>query len=56
MPSLGVDFTLWTDGFAWIFAFLVSAIGFLIVIYTRYYISPEDPVPRFYGSSWHSRA
>ena len=36
------------DGFAWIFAFLVSGIGFLVVVYTRYYISPDDPVRRFY--------
>ncbi|MBS3651513.1 monovalent cation/H+ antiporter subunit A [Pseudaminobacter sp. 19-2017] len=48
IPSLGLDFTLRMDGFAWIFALLVSGIGFLVVIYTRYYISPEDPVRRFY--------
>lgn len=48
MPSLGLDFTLRMDGFAWIFALIVSAIGFLVVIYTRYYISPDDPVRRFY--------
>ncbi|MER2537277.1 MAG: monovalent cation/H+ antiporter subunit A [Rhizobiaceae bacterium] len=48
MPSLGLDFVLRMDGFAWIFAFLVSVIGFLVVIYTRYYISPDDPVRRFY--------
>nr|MDQ2704887.1 monovalent cation/H+ antiporter subunit A [Pseudomonadota bacterium] len=48
LPSLGLDFTLRMDGFAWIFAMLVSGIGFLVVIYTRYYISPEDPVRRFY--------
>lgn len=48
MPSLGMDLTLRMDGFAWIFALLVSAIGFLVVIYTRYYISPDDPVRRFY--------
>ncbi|MDH4984955.1 monovalent cation/H+ antiporter subunit A [Aminobacter anthyllidis] len=48
IPSLGLDFTLRLDGFAWIFAFLISGIGFLVVIYTRYYISPEDPVRRFY--------
>ena len=47
LPSLGLDFTLRMDGFAWIFAMLVSGIGFLVVIYTRYYISPEDPVRRF---------
>ena len=48
IPSLGLDFTLRMDGFAWIFALLVSGIGFLVVVYTRYYISPEDPVRRFY--------
>jgi multicomponent K+:H+ antiporter subunit A len=48
IPSLGLDFTLRMDGFAWIFAVLVSGIGFLVVVYTRYYISPEDPVRRFY--------
>ena len=48
IPSLGLDFTLRMDGFAWIFAMLVSGIGLLVVIYTRYYISPEDPVRRFY--------
>ena len=48
IPSLGLDFTLRMDGFAWVFTFLISGIGFLVVIYTRYYISPEDPVRRFY--------
>src|SRR5690606_38793767 len=41
MPSLGLNLTLRMDGFAWIFAALVSGIGLLVVIYTRYYISPE---------------
>jgi multicomponent K+:H+ antiporter subunit A len=48
IPSLGLDFALRMDGFAWFFTFLVSVIGLLVVIYTRYYISPEDPVRRFY--------
>ena len=48
MPSLGLDLTLRMDGFAWLFTFLVSTIGFLVVIYTRYYISPDDRVRRFY--------
>lgn len=48
IPELGLDFTLRMDGFAWIFAFLVCSIGFLVVIYTRYYISAEDPISRFY--------
>lgn len=48
IPSLGLDFTLRMDGFAWIFATLVSGIGLLVVIYARYYMSAEDPVRRFY--------
>ena len=37
------------DGFAWIFAMLVTGIGFLVVLYARYYMSPADPVPRFFS-------
>ncbi|MBN9454146.1 MAG: monovalent cation/H+ antiporter subunit A [Bosea sp.] len=48
IPSLGLNFTLRMDGFAWIFAVLVSGIGVLVVMYARYYISAEDPVRRFY--------
>jgi multicomponent K+:H+ antiporter subunit A len=49
LPALGVDFTLRMDGFAWMFSLLVSGMGFLVVLYARYYMSPEDPVPRFFA-------
>ncbi|RUZ99636.1 monovalent cation/H+ antiporter subunit A, partial [Mesorhizobium sp. M7A.F.Ca.US.002.01.1.1] len=49
LPTLGLDFTLRMDGFAWLFAMLISGIGFLVVIYARYYMAPEDPVPRFFS-------
>src|SRR5688572_3605772 len=49
MPTLGLDFVLRVDGFAWIFAGLVTGIGLLVVLYARYYMSPEDPVPRFFA-------
>jgi multicomponent K+:H+ antiporter subunit A len=49
MPSLGLNFTLRMDGFAWLFSVLVSGIGSLVVLYARYYMSPEDPVPRFFS-------
>src|SRR4051794_2153880 len=49
MPSLGLDFSLRMDGFAWLFAALVSGVGALVVLYTRYYMSAEDPVPRFFA-------
>ncbi|RYY29366.1 MAG: monovalent cation/H+ antiporter subunit A [Sphingomonadales bacterium] len=49
LPSLGLDLVLRLDGLAWVFAFLILAVGFLVVIYARYYMSPEDPVPRFFS-------
>ncbi len=49
LPSLGVAFTLRMDGFAWLFAALVTGMGFLVVLYARYYMSPKDPVPRFFS-------
>jgi multicomponent K+:H+ antiporter subunit A len=45
----GLDFTLRMDGFAWMFSMLVTGIGFLVVLYARYYMSPQDPVPRFFA-------
>ena len=49
LPEYDLNFTLRLDGFAWVFTLLVSAIGLLIVLYARYYMSPRDPVPRFYS-------
>src|SRR5688572_6325401 len=37
------------DGFAWLFALLVTFIGTLVILYARYYMSPQDPVPRFFS-------
>lgn len=49
MPTLGLDFTLRMSGFTWLFAMLVTGIGFLVALYARYYMSPSDPVPRFFA-------
>ena len=49
VPLLGLEFSLRMDGFAWMFALLITGIGFLVVLYARYYMSPEDPVPRFFS-------
>ncbi len=49
VPSLGLDLTLRVDGFAWLFLVLISGIGALVGIYARYYMSPDDPVPRFFA-------
>jgi multicomponent K+:H+ antiporter subunit A len=49
IPSAGLDFVVRLDGFAWLFAMLVASIGFLVVLYTRYYMAPADPVPRLFS-------
>ena len=50
LPSAGLDLILRVDGFAWMFAVIITVIGALICLYTRYYMSPEDPAARFYAS------
>ena len=49
MPSIGLDLVLRVDGFAWMFAVLITVIGVLVCLYARYYMSPDDPVARFYA-------
>ena len=50
IPSaMEIDFTLRIDGYAWLFAMLVSIMGALVVLYARYYMSPKDLVPRFFS-------
>jgi multicomponent K+:H+ antiporter subunit A len=47
-PTIGLNFTLRLDGFAWVFLLLIESIGLLIVLYARYYLSPKDPPARFF--------
>lgn len=49
IPELGLNFSLRMDGFAWMFAVMITGIGLLVVVYSRYYMSPEDPVARFFS-------
>jgi len=49
LPTLGVELVLRIDGFAWLFGMLVTVIGALVVLYARYYLSPEDPAARFHS-------
>ncbi len=49
LPEFGVNLILRLDGFAWAFVMLISGIGVLVVLYARYYMSPDDPVPRFFS-------
>ncbi|NOL51428.1 monovalent cation/H+ antiporter subunit A [Pelistega suis] len=49
LPFLDLNIVFRLDGFAWLFALLVSLMGVLVVIYARYYMDPADPVPRFFA-------
>ncbi|MFC3127630.1 proton-conducting transporter membrane subunit, partial [Pseudoroseomonas globiformis] len=49
IPELGLSLILRMDGFASVFAVMVAGIGFLVVLYARYYMSQEDPIPRFFA-------
>ncbi|MCJ7799084.1 MAG: monovalent cation/H+ antiporter subunit A, partial [Polaromonas sp.] len=49
LPALGLNLVIRLDGFSWMFCMLVLGIGALVVLYARYYMSPTDPVPRFFA-------
>jgi multicomponent K+:H+ antiporter subunit A len=49
VQQLGLEFTLRMDGLAWVLALLIAGIGLLVVLYARYYMSPADPVSRFFA-------
>jgi multicomponent K+:H+ antiporter subunit A len=49
LPALGLNLVVRLDGFAWMFCMLILGIGSLVVLYARYYMSPTDPVPRFFS-------
>jgi multicomponent K+:H+ antiporter subunit A len=49
MPQIGLDASFRLDGLGLLFALLILVIGLLVVLYARYYLSPEDSNGRFYG-------
>ncbi|WP_128254109.1 monovalent cation/H+ antiporter subunit A [Falsirhodobacter deserti] len=49
LPRQGINLTLRLDGLAFIFGLMVTGIGFLVVIYARYYLSSKESMPRFFS-------
>jgi len=49
IPAVGLRLTFMLDGLGLLFALLILCMGLLIILYARYYISPEDPLGRFYA-------
>jgi multicomponent K+:H+ antiporter subunit A len=49
MPQLGFDLSFRLDGLGLLFALLILCIGLLVILYARYYLSPQDPIGKFYA-------
>ncbi|WP_340119844.1 monovalent cation/H+ antiporter subunit A [Pelagibius sp. 7325] len=49
LPALGLNVTFFVDGLGLFFAGLILAIGLLIIIYARFYLSKDDPMGQFYA-------
>lgn len=49
MPGAGLSFSLRLDGLSLLFTGLIYAIGLLIVLYARYYLSENDPFAKFFS-------
>ncbi|WP_295383825.1 monovalent cation/H+ antiporter subunit A [uncultured Thiodictyon sp.] len=48
MPREGLDLTFRLDGFGLLFALMILGIGLLVILYARWYFSPQDRLGRFY--------
>ena len=49
LPDFGLNIIVRLSGLSWLFTVMITGIGFLVVLYARYYMSPKDPVPRFFS-------
>ncbi|RYE10081.1 MAG: monovalent cation/H+ antiporter subunit A [Hyphomicrobiales bacterium] len=49
LPDLGLNIVLRLNGLSWMFAVMITGIGFLVVLYARYYMQPDEPVARFFA-------
>jgi len=49
IPEAGLRISFMLDGLGLLFALLILCMGLLIILYARYYLSPDDPMGRFYG-------
>jgi multicomponent K+:H+ antiporter subunit A len=49
LPQFGLSFSVFLDGLGFFFAAMILGIGLLIIIYSRFYLSQDDPMGRFYA-------
>lgn len=49
LTSAGLALSFRLDGLGLLFALMILAIGLLVILYARYYLSEKDPMGRFYA-------
>ncbi len=50
IPAIGLHVSLWLDGPALFFSWIIAGIGFLIFYYSGHYMDPKDAPWRFYAT------
>ncbi|GAB1364703.1 monovalent cation/H+ antiporter subunit A [Rhodobacter sp.] len=50
LPAIALNATFRIDGLALMFAGLILGMGLLILVYSRFYLDPDEPLPRFLTS------
>ena len=50
VPLLSLQVSFFLDGLGLMFTLLILGIGLLVILYARYYLSPQDDAGRFYAS------
>lgn len=49
LPDLELNLSFRLDGLGLLFGFLILGIGLLVILYSRYYLSAQDRIGRFYA-------
>jgi multicomponent K+:H+ antiporter subunit A len=49
LSGMGFNLSFRLDGLGLLFTLLILGIGLLIILYARYYLSPGDPIGKFYA-------
>jgi multicomponent K+:H+ antiporter subunit A len=50
IPAIGLNLNFRLDALALMFAGLITGIGLLVILYAAYYLHPEDPAGKFFGT------
>ncbi|MEW6624199.1 MAG: hydrogen gas-evolving membrane-bound hydrogenase subunit E [Bacillota bacterium] len=48
VPSLGINFSLYLDGLSLLFALIITGVGFVVVVYSIFYLSSKENLTNFY--------